>query len=54
MKPKLWMIVWLVLGGYSIVAAHGGGGAISAAMAMVCGFMVARNVTDMTKPKSHT
>jgi len=41
---------WLLLGLYFVVASIGGGGGATSAMAMVCGFMVARNVADIVAP----
>lgn len=38
---------WLLLGLYFVVASIGGGGGATSAMAMVCGFMVARNLADL-------
>ena len=46
-KAKPWMLAWLVFGLYFIIAAMGRDAGIAAAMAMFCGFMVARNVADM-------
>lgn len=43
---KLWMTVWALAGTYFVVAVAGGGRWIAAAMAMLCGFMVARNMAD--------
>lgn len=44
---KTWMVIWLALGVYSVIAAVGGGGAFSALCAMLSGFMVARNMADI-------
>lgn len=50
---KLLMLIWLLAGIYFIVASAGGGGFISPAMAMVCGFMVARNFADIVRPTAN-
>lgn len=47
---KLLMMIWLLAGIYFIVASVGGGSFICSAMAMVCGFMVARNLADVVPP----
>ncbi len=47
---KLLMLIWLLAGVYFVVASAGGGGFISPAMAMVCGFMVALNFSDIAQP----
>ncbi len=44
---KAWLLAWLVVGLYFIVAAMGRDAGVAAAMAMVCGFMAARNVAYM-------
>ena len=44
---RLWMVIWLLLGMYFVIACLGRGNGVSAAMAMVCGFMVARNMADI-------
>ena len=46
-KAKAWLLAWLVVGMYFIIAAMGRDAGVAAAMAMVCGFMAARNVADM-------
>lgn len=46
---KLLAATWLLLGAYSVIAAYGGGAARCAALAMVCGFMVARNLADLVE-----
>lgn len=53
-KARVWLTGWLALGGYSLIAAHGGGGALNAAMAMASGFMAARTMADMGMTKSET
>lgn len=51
---KLMIVVWLVFGLYFIIASAGDSSAIStaicAAIAMFCGFMVARHMADIVKP----
>jgi hypothetical protein len=44
------MLIWMLAGIYFIVSSAGGGGFISPVMAMVCGFMVARNFADIVQP----
>lgn len=44
---KILMTVWALLGLYFIVAAIGGGCMTIAIGAMICGFMVARNMADI-------
>jgi len=44
---KLWMIIFLFLGIYFVIVCLGRGNGASAAMAMVCGFMVARNMAEI-------
>lgn len=46
---QLLMLIWMLAGIYFIVASAGGGGFISPTMAMVCGFMVARNFADIAQ-----
>ena len=43
MKINWWLVAWIALGAYSVVAAIGGS-ALSAANAMLCGFMAGRNL----------
>ena len=43
MKINWWLVTWLALGAYSVVAAIGGS-ALCAANAMFCGFMAGRNL----------
>lgn len=43
---KIWMVFWLIFGIFFIVASYGDG-AVCAAMSMLCGFMVARNMADL-------
>lgn len=47
---KIWALIWLLTGLYFVVAAIGKGAGATAAIAMVCGFMVARNVADIVAP----
>lgn len=47
---KLLLGFWLTFGIYFIIASIGGGAPICAAMAMICGFMVARNWADIVQP----
>lgn len=42
-------VAWCLLGLYFVVASIGGGGGATAMMAMICGFMVARNLADVVK-----
>ena len=55
MKINWWLVAWLALGAYSVVAAIGGS-ALSAANAMLCGFMAGRNLplqpNAAVKPRS--
>ena len=46
MKKAL-IIVWLLIGIYFVIACLGRGNGVSAAMAMVAGFMAARNMADV-------
>jgi len=39
-------VTWGAIGLYFVVASIDGGGAVSSAMAMACGFMVARNLSE--------
>lgn len=41
------MVMWFVFGLYFVIACLGRGNGVSAAMAMACGFMVARNMADV-------
>lgn len=50
---KLLMLIWLFAGIYFVVASAGGDGFISPIMAMVCGFMVARNFADIVRPAAN-
>lgn len=50
---RIWLLVWLVVGVYFVIAAVGGGGATSAIGSMLAGFMAARNMSDMVmRPNS--
>lgn len=44
---RLWMAIWLAMGLYAIIAAVGGGGGFAATGAMLCGFMLGRNMADI-------
>lgn len=44
---KLLAIAWCLTGLYFVVASIGGGGGATSMMAMICGFMVARNLADV-------
>jgi hypothetical protein len=46
MKKAL-MVMWLLIGIYFVIACLGRGNGVSAAMAMACGFMAARNMADI-------
>jgi hypothetical protein len=46
---KLLMFIWLFAGIYFVVASAGGGGFVSPTMAMICGFMIARNFADIDR-----
>ena len=48
---KFLAIAWCLTGLYFVVASigGGGGGGATSAMAMICGFMVARNLADVVK-----
>lgn len=48
MKKTL-MVVWFLLGIYFVIECLGRGDGVSAAMAMACGFMSARNMSDVVK-----
>ena len=48
MKTSL-TIAWCLIGLYFVVAATGKGTGVTTAIAMVCGFMVARNLADVIK-----
>ncbi len=45
-----WAIFWAVLAIYTIIAAHGGGGAQSAALAFFCGVMLTRELAELLPP----
>ena len=47
---KILAVSWLLLGLYFVVAATGKGTGVTTAIAMFCGFMVARNVADIVAP----
>jgi hypothetical protein len=44
---KLWLFIWIIFGAYALVAAYGGGGFGAALMAMISGFMCARNIAEI-------
>lgn len=44
---KALMVVWFLLGIYFVIGCLGRGCGVSAAIAMACGFMVARNMADV-------
>lgn len=44
---KVLASIWLLLGIYFVIACTGNGAGVSAALSMVCGFMVARNLADI-------
>ncbi len=46
---KAIMVIWFLIGLYFVIACLGRGNGVSAAMAMACGFMVARNMADVVK-----
>lgn len=46
-KKALLMVAWMLFGIFYIIAAVGAGGGIHAIGAMICGFMVARNMADV-------
>ena len=47
MQKKVWMCIWLAGGLYFVIAAIGADAGMNAAMAMLCGFMSARNAADV-------
>ena len=46
MKKAL-MVAWLLIGIYLVIVCLGRGNGVSAALAMVAGFMAARNMADV-------
>jgi hypothetical protein len=44
---KVLATTWFCLGVYFVISSLGKGSGVSAAIAMVCGFMVARNMADI-------
>lgn len=44
---KMWAALWFSFGLYSVIAVHGGGGMTMAAIAMLSGFMTARNLAEV-------
>jgi hypothetical protein len=44
---KVWIFIWLLFGAYALIAAYGVGGFSEALMAMMSGFMVARNMSEI-------
>ena len=48
-KKFLLMIMWLLFGLFYIISAVGAGSGTPAIGAMICGFMVARNMSDVVE-----
>ena len=46
-KKTLLMVAWTIFGLFYIISAVGAGGGLNAIGAMICGFMVARNMADV-------
>ena len=44
---KLWIFIWFLFGAYALIAAYGSGGFTNAIMAMMSGFMIARNMGEI-------
>lgn len=46
-KKIILMVIFAITGGYFVIASYAGGGATCTIMSFVCGFMVARNMSDI-------
>jgi len=44
---KLLALIWLLSGLYFVIVCIGKGSGVSAAISMICGFMVARNLANI-------
>lgn len=52
MKFNEWLLIWLALGVYCVIAAIGGSH-VCAALTLLCGFMAGRAVKTRLEPKVH-